>query len=132
MKKIFDEENYPFKNETYILIGIGMEIHRHLGKGFLEIVYKDAFEYELEQKNILYQRESEFKIAYKGIFLPHTFQADFIIDEKVILEIKSKEGIIDAHFAQVLNYLACSKLQIGLILNFHENSLQYKRVIRTK
>ena len=80
MKKVFDEENYPFKSETYTLIGIGMEIHRQLGKGFLEIVYKDAFEYELGQRNILYQKEKEFAIKYKDHILPHTFQADFIID----------------------------------------------------
>jgi GxxExxY protein len=132
MEKKFDEKDYPFKEETYILIGIAMEIHRQLGKGFLEIVYKDAFEYELQQRNIFYQREREFAIEYKNTILPHKFYADFIIDEKVILEIKSKEGIVDTHYAQVLNYLACSKLQIGLIMNFHDNSLQYKRVILTK
>lgn len=109
-----------------------MDIHRTLGKGFLEIVYKDAFEYELRHKGISYEREKEFVVAYKNIVLPHKFYADFVIENKLILEIKSKAGIIDEHYAQVLNYLAVSRIRLGLILNFHENSLQYKRVILSK
>ncbi|WP_353548949.1 GxxExxY protein [Sediminibacterium sp. KACHI17] len=114
---------------TYQLIGIGMEIHRTLGKGFLEVVYKDAFEYELRLKNIIYEREKEYAITYKNIILPHKFFADFVIDNSIILEVKSKAGIIEQHQAQVLNYLAVSKLKLGLLLNFHEKSLQYQRII---
>ncbi len=125
-------EEYPLQEHSYNLIGIGMEIHRNLGKGFLEIVYKDAFEYELRSKGIEYEREKEFTVAYKNIILPHKFYSDFVIDDRVILEVKSKSGIIDEHYAQVLNYLAVSKLQLGLILNFHNSSLQYKRVVLTK
>lgn len=125
-------ENYPLQEDTYRLIGIGMNIHRILGKGFLEIVYKDAFEYELRSLNIYYEREKEFTVTYKTITLPHKFYADFVIEDKLILEIKSKAGIINEHYSQVLNYLAVSKLSIGLILNFHENSLNYKRVVLTK
>lgn len=106
-----------------------MEIHRQLGKGFLEIVYKDAFEYELRLKGILYEREKEYTVTYKNIILPHKFFADFVIDNCIILEIKSKAGIIEQHQAQVMNYLAVSKLKVGLLLNFHEKSLQYKRII---
>ena len=125
-------EDYPLQEHSYNIIGIGMEIHRNLGKGFLEIVYKDAFEYELRSKGIKYQREKEFIVAYKNIILPHKFYADFVIEDKIILEVKSKSGIIDEHYAQVLNYLAVSKLKLGLILNFHNSSLQYKRVVLTK
>lgn len=128
----FDELNYPLKEDTYLIIGIGMNIHRILGKGFLEIVYKDAFEHELRLKNIKYEREKQFEVGYKDIILPHKFYADFVIENKLILEIKSKSGIIDEHFAQVLNYLAISKLEVGLILNFHEKSLQYKRIALSK
>ena len=128
----YSAENYPLQGYTYSLIGIGMTIHRILGKGFLEIVYKDAFEYELRLKGIQYEREKEFIVRYKDIRLPHKFYADFVIENKIILEIKSKAGIVEEHYAQVLNYLAVSKLQVGLILNFHENSLQYKRVVQIK
>lgn len=106
-----------------------MEVHRQLGKGFLEIVYKDAFEFELRMKGILYEREKEYTVTYKNIILPHKFFADFVIDNCIILEIKSKAGIIEQHQAQVMNYLAVSKLKLGLLLNFHEKSLQYKRII---
>ena len=132
MNTRFDDTNYPLQSETYEIIGIGMEIHRVLGKGFLEIVYKDAFEYELKSRGIFYEREKECIINYKGHILPHYFYADFVVNGNIILELKSKAGIIEEHYAQVLNYLAITKLQVGLILNFHEKSLEYKRVILSK
>ncbi|WP_300597663.1 GxxExxY protein [Niabella sp.] len=112
-----------------MLIRIAMEIHRILGKGFLEIVYKDAFDYELNSRGILYEREKEYNVTYKKIILPHKFYADFVIENKIILELKSKKGIIEDHYAQVINYLAVSRLQLGLLVNFHEKSLEYKRII---
>ena len=129
---MYSSDKYPFQEETYTLIGIAMEIHRVLGKGFLEIVYKDAFEYELQQRGVKYEREKQYYINYKDVVLPHLFYADFVIEGKIILELKSKSGVIEEHYAQVLNYLAISKLQLGLIINFHEQSLHYKRVILTK
>lgn len=128
----FDTDNYPLQQETYKIIGIAMEIHRLLGKGFSEIVYKDAFEYEFSRNGILFEREKEYKVHYKDIVLPHKYYADFVVYDKIILEIKSKKGIIEEHYAQVINYLAISKLEIGLLINFHENSLQHKRVIMSK
>ncbi|MBS1932636.1 MAG: GxxExxY protein [Bacteroidetes bacterium] len=124
-----ENKSYPFVRETYALIGIAMEIHRTLGRGFLEIFYKDAFEYELIKNNIHFEREKAYTVQYKDFILPHKFFADFVIAGNVIVEIKSKSGIIDEHYAQVINYLAVSKSKIGLILNFGENSLQTKRVI---
>lgn len=128
---MYDNENFPYQNETYMLIGIAMEIHNILGKGFLESVYKDAFEYELKARGIRYEREKQFLITYKDSILPHHFYADFVIEGRVILEIKSKARIIEDHYAQVLNYLAVSKLPVALIVNFHEDSLQQRRVIFT-
>lgn len=127
----FNGDDFPFQDETYELIGIGMTIHRLLGKGFLEIVYKDAFEYELRTRGIFYEREKEFVVHYKDIVLPHKFYADFVIEGRLILEIKSKAGIIDEHYAQVINYLAVSKLKVGLLLNFNDKSLQFKRLTLT-
>lgn len=128
----FDQDDYPLQNETYKIIGIAMEIHRLLGKGFSEIVYKDAFEYEFKNHNIFYQREKEYTVNYKGTILPHKFFADFVVYDKIILEIKSKKGIVDEHYAQVINYLAISKLQVGLLINFHEKSMEHKRIVMTK
>ncbi len=127
----FSKNEFPLQELSYAIIGIGMNIHNQLGKGFLEIVYKDAFEYELREKGINYEREKEYLVNYKGVILPHKFYADFVIEKSIILEIKSKAGIIEDHYAQVLNYLAVSKLTIGLILNFHDKSLQVKRVIKS-
>jgi GxxExxY protein len=125
----YPKDNYPLQEETFQIIGICMEIHRILGKGLLEIVYKDALEYELKNNNILYEREKKYDIKYKDIILPHNFYADFVIMDKIIVEIKAQKNLIEEHFNQVLNYLAISKCKIGLIINFGESSLKYKRVI---
>lgn len=106
-----------------------MEIHRILGKGFSEIVYKDAFEYEFNKRGIHYEREKEYDVKYKGSVLPHRFYADFVIFNKIILEVKSKRGTIEEHYAQVINYLAVSGLRLGLLMNFHAGSLEYKRIV---
>jgi len=127
----YSDIDYPFQEECYLLIGIMMEIHRILGKGFSEIVYKDALEFELRNRNIKYEREKEFSVNYKGTILKHKFYADFVVDDNVIIEVKSKSELINEHYAQVLNYLAISKLGIGLLINFNEKSLQYKRIIRS-
>ncbi len=109
-----------------------MEIHRQLGKGFSEIVYKDAFEYECKVRDIRFAREKEYAVNYKGTILPHKFYADFVVYDKIILEVKSKKGIVEEQNAQVMNYLAISKLGLGLLINFHEKSLEYKRIILSK
>ncbi len=106
-----------------------MEVHRILGKGLLEIVYKDAIEYEFNTKEILYEREKKYEVEYKGLILPHYFFADFVVFDKIILEVKAQKGIVEEHYSWVINYLAISKCQLGLIVNFGENSLITKRVI---
>lgn len=128
-KKIFDNQAYPFQEETYLLNGIAMEIHRILGRGFLEIVYKDALELELRSREIPFIREKEFRVEYKETILPHKFYADFVVLNDIIVEVKAQKGIAEEHYSQVLNYLAVSKCKIGLILNFGESSLVIKRVI---
>ena len=122
-------EDFPLRGETDIIIGLGIEIHKTLGFGFLEIVYKDAFEYELKSRVIQYEREKEFKIKYKQIILSHKFYADFVVMDKVILEIKAKDGIADEDYAQTINYLKCSGCKVGLILNFGRMKLDIKRVV---
>jgi GxxExxY protein len=122
-------QTYPLQQETRLLIGIAFDIHTILGKGFLEIVYKDAMEYELKKRLIEYSREKEYIVIYKDIILPHKFYADFVVFDKVIIEIKAQEGIADVHYSQTLNYLRVSGCKVGLILNFGEGSLKVKRVI---
>lgn len=122
-------EHYPLKEETYRIIGVCMEVHNHLGAGFLEIVYKDALELEFKKAGIPYEREKEYLVNYKGIILPHRFYADFVVFDNVILEIKGQKGIADEHIAQAINYLKVSQNRIALIVNFGELKLSYKRLI---
>ena len=118
-----------YKDETYKIIGICMEVHNQLGKGFNEVVYADALEIELKFNNLEYSREEKFLINYKGNTLPHSYKADFIINKKIILELKAVECLTSSHIKQTLNYLAVSKLKLGILINFGEDSLKYKRVI---
>ncbi len=128
--KIYDDNFYPLQNETSRIIQTAIEIHKILGAGFLEIVYKDAFEYEFRNLNIIYDREKEYSISYKNAILPHKFYADFVVFDKVIVEIKSNEGgIAEEHYAQTINYLKCSGCKVGLILNFGKLKLEIKRVV---
>ena len=117
------------KEESYQLIGICMEIHRELGMGFKEIVYKDALEYEFKSKKIKFIREKEFKIQYKDIILPHRYYADFIIQDSIILEVKASYMIVNNFVTQTVNYLKASGLQLGIIANFGEKSFASKRVV---
>jgi GxxExxY protein len=117
------------KEESYQLIGICMEVHRELGVGFKEIVYKDALEYEFKTKNIFYIREKEYKISYKEIILRHSYKADFIVYGSIILEVKASSMIINGFVKQTINYLKASGLQLGIIANFGEQSFASKRVV---
>ncbi len=117
------------KEESYQLIGICMEIHRELGMGFKEIVYKDALEYEFKSSKINFIREKEFKIQYKDIILPHRYYADFIIHDSIILEVKASCMIVNNFVTQTINYLKASGLQLGIIANFGEKSFTSKRVV---
>lgn len=107
-----------------------MDVHNQLGPGFLEIVYKDALEYEFEKEGIPYEREKEFHVNYKGIILPHKFFADFVVFDEIILEVKAVSGIADEFIAMAINYLKVSGNQLALITNFGELKLKYKRIVR--
>ncbi len=118
-----------YKEESYKVIGICMEIHNQLGNGFLEIVYKDALEYEFQQANIPFQREQKYEVNYKGKILPHHFYADFVVYDKIILEAKAVSSLVEWHEAQTLNYLKVSNLKLGLLVNFGQELLIYKRLL---
>jgi GxxExxY protein len=121
--------NIILKEESYLLVGICMEVHRQLGMGFKEAIYKDAITVELKANNIPFKREKEFSVEYKGIILPHKYYADFVIDDSIILEVKSVSFIINNFVAQTINYLKTSGLKLGIIANFGEKSFTYKRIV---
>ena len=121
--------NIIYKEESYQIIGKCMEVHNNLGAGFLEIVYKDALEYEFQKAAIPYEREKEYIVNYKDIILPHKFHADFVVFDKIILVVKAVSGIADEFIAQAINYLKVSQNKLALIVNIGELKLNYKRIV---
>jgi GxxExxY protein len=122
-------EEFHLKEETYKIIEICMEVHKILGKGHSEIIYGDALEYEFRKNEIPFEREKKYNITYKDIVLPHHYFSDFVIFNEIILEIKAIQELSSSEIKQTLNYLAASKNKIGLLINFGEDSLKYKRII---
>jgi GxxExxY protein len=125
-------EEIIFNEETYRLIGICMKVHSSLGTGFKEIVYKDAIEMELRSEAILFEREKKFEIMYGGQLLQRKFTADFFAFDCIVLEIKSIPALTPSDFKQLLNYVKAARLQLGLLINFGGDKLEFKRVINTK
>ncbi|WP_026704001.1 GxxExxY protein [Flavobacterium soli] len=122
-------EEFYLKEETYKIIGLCMEVHKILGKGHSENIYADALEYEFKCNSIPYEREKKYNIEYKDIILPRYYFSDFTVFGTIILELKAIEKLSNSEIKQTLNYLAASKNKIGLLINFGEDSLNYKRVI---
>ena len=118
-----------YKKEVFQLVGFCMEVHRKLGKGHDEVIYKDALVVELSRAGIPFLREKNYEITYKEVILPHYYYADFVVWDKILLEAKAVEKLTDSHIKQVLNYLAASKLRLGLLVNFGGDSLEWKRVV---
>lgn len=117
-----------FSEETFLIIGAAMEVHKTIGCGFTEPIYQEAFEEELRLRNIPYQREKSFHVTYKGITLNKDFRPDFICFDKIIVELKAVSDLVDEHYAQVYNYLKATGMQLGLLINFGKKSLEHKRV----
>jgi GxxExxY protein len=124
-------EDLLFKEECYKIIGLGMKVHTKLGKGFKEIVYKDALEVEFRNNHIFYERERPFRIPYEGIILPHWFVADFVVFETIIIEVKAARQLHSDNFGQTLNYLKASQIKLGILINFGEDKLNFKRIVCT-
>ena len=122
-------ESFNLKEETYQIIGLCMEVHKILGKGHNEKVYGDALEYEFNKNKIPYKREVKFEINYKEIILPSYYFADFVVFDEIVVELKAIQALSSSEIKQILNYLAASKNEIGLLINFGEDSLKYKRVV---
>jgi len=118
-----------FKEESYKIIGACFEVHKILGHGFKESVYKDALEIELIKLEMLFTREKPYTITYKEHKLKHFFVADFVVNDAIILEIKIGNYIGEPYLKQTLNYLKASGLRLGIVINFGAPSLAYQRVI---
>ncbi len=114
---------------TYEIIGAAMEVHRVLGCGFLEAVYQEAMEIEMAARGLKFTAQPEMVVSYKGKPLKHKYRPDFLIESKVILELKAISMLTDADEHLLLNYLRGTSSTVGLIVNFGEKSLKWKRAV---
>lgn len=118
-----------YEDLSFQIISAAMTAHQILGYGFLEAVYEEAFAYELKTRNIQFERQKALKVKYKDI-IAKEYIADFLVDDKIIVEIKAIKRITEIEEAQLQNYLKATGIRIGLLFNFGEKSLNYKRIIR--
>lgn len=120
-----------YKDITEKIIGASFEVHKFLGNGFQEVIYQRALAYEMYKAGLEFAREIEQDIFYKELDKPiGTRRADFVVESKVLVEIKAVIQLEDVHLAQALNYLKAYKLEVGLLINFGSKSLTFKRVVR--
>ena len=121
-----------YKDITGNIIGAAIEVHNFLGNGFNEVVYQRALAWEFEQIGLGYIRELEQDIFYKFVSEPiGKCRADFVVEGKVLVELKARLQLEDVHLSQTLNYLKVFNLEIGLLINFGGKSLEFKRLILT-
>lgn len=120
------------KNElTYKIIGCAMKVHNQLGNGFQEVIYQRCLAIELKRAGIAFEREKEQKIYYDQ-FEVGTRRADFVVENKVIIELKALINLEDVHLAQAKNYVVAYDFPLGLLINFGSTSLQHKLVFNPK
>lgn len=119
-----------YKDITEKIIGASFEVHKFLGNGFQEVIYQRALAYEMRQAELEFAREIEQDIFYKDLEEPiGTRRADFVVEGKVLVELKAIIQLEDVHWAQALNYLKAYKLEVGLLINFGSKSLTFKRLV---
>jgi len=113
---------------TRAVIGAAMEVHSNLGPGFLESVYEAALAIEMNGRNIPYEEQKPVPVFYKGVKAKDFF-CDFLVGQKVLVELKAIKALTSAEEAQILNYMKAANLDVGLLINFGEPSLKYKRLV---
>jgi GxxExxY protein len=112
---------------THKIIGCAMQVHRTLGNGFQEVIYQRALSIEFHLDNLTFNREQEMSIYYRDRVIGKR-RVDFFVENTIMVEIKAVTKLDDVHMAQALNYLECYKIPVGLLLNFGQRSLEFKRV----
>ena len=119
-----------YKDITSKVIGASFEVHKFLGNGFQEVIYQRALAWEFGQAGLKYAREIEQEIFYKNLEYPiGKRRADFVVEQKVLVELKAVKQMEDVHLAQVLNYLKAYRLKIGLLINMGSKSMEFKRLV---
>jgi len=122
-------EHFKYTDITQKIIGASFEVHKFLGNGFQEVIYQRALAWELKQAGLQFAREIEQEIFYKDLPEPiGTRRADFVVEGKVLVELKARTEIEGVHIAQTLSYLKAYRLEVGLLINFGAKSLEFKRL----
>lgn len=123
-------ETLRYRDITGKIIGAAFEVHKFLGNGFQEVIYQRALAYEMSLAGLSFAREIEQDIFYKDLPDPiGTRRADFVVEGKVLVEVKAIIQLEDVHWAQVLNYLRAYRLEVGLLINFGSKSMEFKRLV---
>jgi GxxExxY protein len=124
---IHEDVNMKYSTLTETILGSCFDVMNELGTGFLEVVYKNALVYALQQKDIDVREEVPFEIFFRGQKVGY-YYADVLTEDKVIIELKCCKCLLPEHKAQVINYLKAAKLSVGLLVNFGQHQLEYKRL----
>ena len=125
------KEQYKYSELTARIIGCAMTVHKILGNGFQEVIYQRALEIEMNLASISFSREHEMPIFYRNEQIG-TRRVDFLVENVISVELKATTKLDDIHFAQAINYLEAYNLEIGLLINFGETSLNFKRITNKK
>jgi len=118
---------------SYKIIGLAIEVHRQLGPGLLESAYQECLYYEIKNSGLIVEKQKALPIIYKDIKLDHGYRIDLLIENKIVIELKTVEAFTDVHFAQILTYLKLGNYPLGLLINFDSKILKnnIKRFINT-
>jgi GxxExxY protein len=131
MKSNIIDHKYRYSELTSGIIKCAMNVHSSLGNGFQEVIYQRALEIEMKFNGIKFSREHEMPIYYRQIFIG-TRRVDFLVEDLISVELKAIIRLEDVHLAQAINYLEAYNLEIGLLINFGEKSLNFKRLTNRK
>jgi GxxExxY protein len=123
-------EPHKYDGLTHTIIGCAMKVHAVLGNGFQEVIYQRAFGIEMEKAGLSFLREQEIPIYYDGQEIGSR-RADFLVEGCVLVELKAITQVEEVHYAQIINYLTAYQLEVGLLINFGEKSLHFKRFIKS-
>ncbi|GGI22269.1 GxxExxY protein [Pedobacter mendelii] len=129
MTQNYNPSDFPFREECLALIEIASNIHKTLGSGLNECIYKTEFETELKAKDIEYQTEKRYSVNINGMVLEHKFYSDFVVNDNIIVEIKSVPFNIGNSELILFNQLIMSKPKVGLVINFYNELIQFKKFV---
>ena len=118
-----------FRDESYAIVGACMKVHSALGAGFLEAVYQEALENEFTKRKIPFKRQHKLSVYFDGQKLKKYYIADFLCYDNIILELKVIQYLSSSQYKQLQNYLKATNMKLGMLINFGNTSLQYKRII---